>query len=53
MLAVDLNINYYDIALFFSGLVLVFTDPRILVHLNSTYPDTGYPDQLDPAGKFV
>jgi len=32
MLAVDLSINYYDIALIFSGLVLVFTDPRILVH---------------------
>ena len=31
MLAVDLNVNYDDIALVFSGLVLVFTDPSILV----------------------
>lgn len=54
MLAVDLSINYDDIALIFSGLVvLVFTDPHILVHQNSTYSDAGYPDQLDPSGKYV
>jgi len=53
MLAVELSINYDDIALLFSGLVLVFTDLRILVQWNSTYPDAGCPDQLDPSGKFV